>query len=243
MNDSRNNKIGRIEQKILSRKTYQTDLDEIVNSPDLFKRINAGIETEESNRKSKTASDVWTIFPYGNQKIVGLAFGVLGICLAGLFFTSLFIKRDLSGSDLTQQIVTPEIQEFNLPVQNPESSPDTDSDETKISAERALNKSERTAKINFKNKAAQAKKRTAKSKSIRKSPRSEDETESEFYPLMLAEDLEEAREDGKIIRVELSRSSLLALGFNPPPESEIIKVKTDLLLGSDGVARGIRFVK
>lgn len=243
MNDSRNNKIERIERKILSKKKYQIDLDKIVDSPDLFKRITAGIEAKESSRKSKTASDVWTIFSYRNWKTVGAAFGVLAVCFAGLLFTSLFIKRDLSGSDLAKQIELPEIREQNALIENPESSPDTDSDETKISVERALNKPERTAKINFKNKAAQAKKRTAKSKTMRKSPRSEDETESEFYPLMLAEDLEEAREDGKIIRVELSRSSLLALGFNPPPESEIIKVKTDLLLGSDGVARGIRFVK
>lgn len=238
MNDSRNNKIERIEQKILSKKPHHTDLDKIVNSPDLFKRITAGIEAKQISRKSKIALDFWTIFTYRNRKIVGMAFGILAICLASLFFTNLFTKRDLSSSDLAKQTELPEIQEQNLPIENPESSLDIASNETTF-----VNRSKRTPKINFKNKAAQTKKRTAKSKTVRNLPPLEVEPEGEFYPLMLAEDLEEAREDGKIVRVELSRSSLLALGLNPPPEREIIKIKTDLLLGSDGVARGIRFVK
>ena len=64
----------------------------------------------------------------------------------------------------------------------------------------------------------------------------------EFYALTNAGNLEDAAEL-KIIRTELSRASLFALGVNLPIENETEKFKTDLLVGSDGVARAIRFVK
>jgi hypothetical protein len=71
---------------------------------------------------------------------------------------------------------------------------------------------------------------------------SDDQFEEAFSPLAFAENLEEAKLAGQVIRVELSRSSLLALGVNPPTDDENLKVKTDLLIGADGVAQGIRGV-
>jgi hypothetical protein len=41
----------------------------------------------------------------------------------------------------------------------------------------------------------------------------------------------------------MSRARLLALGVAVQTENEIEKIKTDLLVGSDGVARAIRLVK
>jgi hypothetical protein len=46
-----------------------------------------------------------------------------------------------------------------------------------------------------------------------------------------------------LVRVELPRSSLVAMGVDPPAENDAQKVKTDLLIGSDGVMKAVRFVK
>jgi hypothetical protein len=65
----------------------------------------------------------------------------------------------------------------------------------------------------------------------------------EFYALSSAGDPAEMLKDGRIIRVDLPRTSLLSLGVNVPLESENAVVKTDLLVGSDGVTKAIRVVK
>ena len=72
-------------------------------------------------------------------------------------------------------------------------------------------------------------------------PKIETGAENVFYPLTFARNSEE--EDLRIIRAELSPSSLFALGVNLPVENETARIKADLLVGADGVARAIRFVK
>jgi hypothetical protein len=69
------------------------------------------------------------------------------------------------------------------------------------------------------------------------------EEEQEFYPLTFVGDLEDMQADAQIVRVELPRSSLIALGVNPPAENAAEKIKTEFLIGSDVVTRGIRFLK
>ena len=48
---------------------------------------------------------------------------------------------------------------------------------------------------------------------------------------------------GQIVRTEISRSSLFAMGVDLPLEGANEKIKTDLLVGPDGVVRGVRIVK
>jgi hypothetical protein len=62
----------------------------------------------------------------------------------------------------------------------------------------------------------------------------------EFYPL--AGTAPDSLGEGRIVRVELPRASLVALGANLPPDSGKPLVKTDLLVGQDGVPRAIRLV-
>lgn len=67
--------------------------------------------------------------------------------------------------------------------------------------------------------------------------------ENKFIPINFAEDLEIAKKDGSIIRVNLSRASLLALGVNLPAEDEKSSIKTEFLISSDGIPKGVRLVK
>ena len=48
---------------------------------------------------------------------------------------------------------------------------------------------------------------------------------------------------GRIIRVDMQRSSLFALGVNVPLENGPDAIKADLLIGPDGMTRAIRVVQ
>jgi hypothetical protein len=64
----------------------------------------------------------------------------------------------------------------------------------------------------------------------------------DFYAVSYAGDPHETERGGRIVRVDIPRSTLFAMGINVPLENESATVKADLLVGSDGVTRGIRVV-
>jgi len=73
-------------------------------------------------------------------------------------------------------------------------------------------------------------------------PRAEVEDVGEFQALTYTDDASEAA-DGQILRVELPRSSLFAMGVDVPVENQTTKkVKADLLIGEDGIMRAVRIV-
>ena len=67
--------------------------------------------------------------------------------------------------------------------------------------------------------------------------------EGDFYALSYAGDPNETERGGRIVRVDIPRSTLFAMGVDIPLENEAETVKADLLIGSDGVTRAIRVVK
>lgn len=68
------------------------------------------------------------------------------------------------------------------------------------------------------------------------------ETTTEFFPLRFGSD-HPPMESGEVIRVQMSRSALIALGLPVAVERADEPVKADLLIGEDGQARAIRFVR
>jgi hypothetical protein len=78
-------------------------------------------------------------------------------------------------------------------------------------------------------------------------PAAEEETEGSFYPLPEAEALP-AVENAMVVRVQLPVSSLQLMGV--PIGEELadasiqdVSIQADLLLGEDGLARGVRLVE
>lgn len=69
-----------------------------------------------------------------------------------------------------------------------------------------------------------------------------EETATEFLPLTDGSDLAQL-DGGQVVRIELSRSALQSLGLPMNVERAGDRVKADVLLGNDGVARAIRFVR
>ena len=67
--------------------------------------------------------------------------------------------------------------------------------------------------------------------------------EGEFYAVSYAGDPNETERGGRIVRVDIPRSTLFAMGVNIPLENEAETVKADLLVGNDGVTRAIRVVE
>lgn len=65
----------------------------------------------------------------------------------------------------------------------------------------------------------------------------------DFYPVSYTGDPKELALGGRVVRVELSRASLFAMGVNLPLENDSAAIKTDLLIGSDGFTRGMRLVE
>jgi hypothetical protein len=66
---------------------------------------------------------------------------------------------------------------------------------------------------------------------------------AEFYAIGGAANPSEKFSEGRIVRVELPRASLLSLGVDVPLDSDRPTVKADLLVGPDGVTKGFRLVE
>ena len=69
----------------------------------------------------------------------------------------------------------------------------------------------------------------------------ESEMATQFYPLVEAGELAPL-ESGRVVRVEVPVSTLIAWGLPIAAESVSQSVQADLLLGQDGLARAIRFL-
>jgi len=235
MKNSRDEKIERIERKLLgANRLNEAELRKIVAAPQLFEKINARINAEKAAQPSASPGG-WAIFPVAARFKIGFAFGAFLLLFVVAASFMVFARRDFSAARLMENVAAPEI-----PVERIERI-DIIEDGKGKTVDKAVNLPEKVA---FRSKVQKNVARISQKNSQRRPARPLPvEEEAEFYPLAFAENLEEAKEDGRVIRVELSRSSLLALGIDPPSADETMKIKTDLLVGSDGVARGIRFIK
>jgi hypothetical protein len=73
-------------------------------------------------------------------------------------------------------------------------------------------------------------------------PAAADEIATEFIPLMNREALAQM-DGGQVMRVELPRSVLMSFGLPMDMERATERIKADVLVGNDGLARAIRFVR
>jgi len=65
---------------------------------------------------------------------------------------------------------------------------------------------------------------------------------TDFFPLSYGDD-QKPMESGEVIRVQMPRSALITFGLPVNVERADVPVKADLLVGEDGLARAIRFVR
>jgi hypothetical protein len=68
------------------------------------------------------------------------------------------------------------------------------------------------------------------------------EIATDFIPLIQGDNLT-LLEEGQMMRVELPRTALLDFGLPMNPERVAERIKADVVIGNDGLARAIRFVR
>jgi hypothetical protein len=238
--DLQNEKLDQIASRLLNAaRLPDEEIDKIAASPKLFEAIKAGIKAERNTRKAKVFFGDWRNSPVWNWQKTVAATAVLLFFALGVF---VFTKQN-SSLTLAEQITLPQIHLSTAPVEIPQ---ETAFSEDLPKIEKTKNSARKSdfvfRKAVFKNESDALPERTPRRKIfVKRQP--ESEPEGEFYALASAGSLGETGEDLRIIRTELSRSSLFALGVNLPIENESEKIKTDLLVGANGVAKAIRFVK
>jgi hypothetical protein len=70
----------------------------------------------------------------------------------------------------------------------------------------------------------------------------ETEIATDFFPLMNRESLTQL-DGGQVVRVELPRSALMSFGLPMNMDRANERIKADVVVGNDGLARAIRFVR
>lgn len=235
--DLQNEKLDEIGRKLLESGALQSDeIERIAAAPHLFDSIKAKIKTEELRRKPKRF-----VVNFWNWQTATGAFAILFILAIG---ASLFIFKTKGSGQTAKQDDAPEIPKQIEQDENPAPQMVQDFPEFPTLKNPSVKNRIIAQKTNFKTETPKLKNQAARKSNPSKQVQSQkNEAEGAFYSLALAGQWEADGEDLQIVRTELSRSQLFALGVNVPVENETAKIKTDLLVGTNGVPRAIRFVE
>jgi hypothetical protein len=243
--DLQNEKLDRIRRRLIaSASVPDSELEKILQSPQLFDRVKTRIKAEHRREDRQTKSFFGAgrgLSALNRQKTFAAAAFLMFITFGALGFIVLK-NPDSSPQSVAERISLPQTQ---FPADDRKSEP-SDIFEAPPEIVKTKNFARQSRpnirKAVLKNEAAASPKRLRQRKNSVKR-HAEIEPEAEFYALNYHGAALENGEDLRIIRTELSRSSLFALGVNVTIENESEKIKTDLLVGADGVAKAIRLVK
>ena len=210
------------------------EIEQIVAAPQLFDAVKIRIKTEE--RKSKSYSGNWRSSTFWNWQKASAVSAAFVLFVFGAVSFVLIIKSLQIGE---QAELVPAIQtESEAITQILEDFPETEQTENPEIKPQLIAK-----KKTFKNETLRKQKIERKKPLVKRPAQSDTELLRDFYALNYVGNPNETEEALRIVRAELSPSALFALGVNVPIENAREKIKTDLLIGSDGVARAIRFVE
>jgi len=239
-----NEELDRIGRKLLDAAKVRSDeIEQIVGSPLLFNAVKARIEIERRERNSKSGffdglanSQIWN-----RQRVSAM---VLLLFIVGVI--SLVVFSKFKPQHQTEQAAAPEIKSKVKPIEiqpSPTTQIPVHSPAIVKTKNPVIESPEITRQKVFINKISKPQKSKVQTPNQKQRFQlKQNESAGEFYALAFAGNPGENGEELQIVRAELSRSSLFALGVNLPIENESEKIKTDLLVGTDGVARAIRFV-
>ena len=231
---------GELDQ--IGRKLLETsrisnkEIEQIVAAPQLFDAVKLKIKTEQ--RKSRNPAVNWrssTLWNWQRISAAAAALAILVFGVAGLVLINKSLQIDEQAAIvLAIQIpeekveiqLFPEVFRETAETKNPEIKP-------QLIAKKQTVKKEILRKT----------KPEHRTPSVKRPAQSAVESLSDFYALNYMGNPNETGESLRIVRAEMSSSALFALGVNVPIENAREKIKTDLLVGSDGVARAIRFVE
>jgi hypothetical protein len=218
-----NEELDRIGSELLkAARLPEEEVEKIAVAPHLFGSVKTRIEMKRSHRESNG----WANIAVWKWQKAGIAFGVVAAFVVGAF--GLLMLNQKSSPDTAKEI---------SPLTEPGSTSRvkeiiTEPATTSVTAVKAKITVQRTS---LKNTSA------VKVRAAKRQPRFEREEVSEYYALTYTGEMQ-AGDDGQIIRVELPRASLFAMGIDIPVENAAAKIKADLLVGPDGVMKAVRLV-
>ena len=224
-----NKTLDAIGKRIVERDLLSVDeIDQIVSKPDLFDQITRRITAVEGSSVAETGKRPRRWIPAAATSFASLA--TLAILAA--------IVIDRNGPEVVKQ----KVSQVKVPDAAPEvARPDVPPKEaipTKLSAGRAFVSEDTGPRIEK----ASMRSTAPRVQNVRPRPIAP-ESRAEFYPVAYSGDPTETAGGGRIIRVDLNRSALFAMGLNVPLENDHATVKADLLVGNDGVTRAVRLVE
>ena len=242
-----NEEFDRIERKLFDATRMRSEeINQILSSPALFDSIKARIERDSRKQSRRRLSVKWLSFQ--NRKWQSIA--AAGLIIYFLSVVVMIAVNKLNSENAFEQSALPKKELKSV-------QPENKLLEITIPAGKSADESPTVTKIKniasepvkasdqkvFINKTSNPRKPAARKAGNQYNFQSKKIISAgEFYALTVTGNPVEAGEEIKIIRAELSRSSLFALGVNLPIENESEKIKTDLLVGADGVATAIRIV-
>ena len=212
-----NKKLNEIGKRLVKANTLSThDVDSIVANPALFDSVRMRIALENAGPKIQRSLISPRIAAFASLVLIG-----------GLAFAFVALRSEQPGVVAVRPVPAPlkttDVKQFRQSDTMVETElPPVD---TRIRPERISNKPNVRPARSRQPVAQQAR------------------YEGDFYALSYAGDPSETERGGRIVRVDIPRSTLFAMGVNIPLENEAETVKADLLVGNDGVTRAIRVVR
>jgi hypothetical protein len=235
--DLQKGEFDRIGRRLLeATRISNEEIEQIVAAPQLFDAVKLKIKTEQ--RQSRNLAGNWRSSTLWNWQKISAASAALVILVfgaVGLVLINKSLPIDEQGAivpaiEITEEEVEiepiPEVFRETAETKNPQIKPQPIA-----------------RKQTFKKETLRKTKPARRTPAVKRPAQSEVELLSDFYALNYVGNPNETGEALRIVRAEMSPSALFALGVNVPIENAREKIKTDLLVGSDGVARAIRFVE
>jgi hypothetical protein len=200
------------------------DVERIVSKPELFASIRARIGAEDAGTQ-----------PAGWRMQFALSGGFAAAAVAAVLLAFVVLGGDDTQPEIVYVVEPPPEavgQEISSPAA-PAAEP-APSAPAEVRPQRSYRPESVTAKV-FR------RKETPRAAQPEKQEKAVDL--GEFYALAHVPNVPEAAADAQVVRVEVPRASLVALGINLPLDNTAENIKTDLLVGADGVPRAIRLVE
>lgn len=222
LNNAELDRIGKMLITSTSVRESESRVDDIVANPALFDSVRARIASQPSRTSSTNA------FGFVRRNAVTLSV-VLCISIAAFSFGLLRTTKDVvvarhaADSRGTQASTAAPTKSYE---------PDRVSEPARTYPEDEFRPQRATATVS----------RVVPVKTVHK-PVAEVPDAGEFVAVSYAGDRSEMERGGRIIRVDMPRSALFAMGVNIPLENDAEVIKADLLVGNDGVTRAIRIVE
>lgn len=217
------NTLDRVGKELIRRDVVSAEeIERIVSNPYLFSRITAQLESEKKPVIGRSPLFVRYAAAGAGMLVVAIAFVATAVSLRSVKEVSHVIEVQAPAE------MPATVRPANLPPLRAGSNP-TSGRTAHYEAEPAS--TERTVVKTVYNKP-----------STKREPSIDESDMPEFIPVAYAGDPRETA-GAHIVRVDMPRSSLFALGINVPLENDSDTVRADVLVGADGVTRAIRVLK